>query len=302
MRLAREIGYPVLIKAAAGGGGKGMRVCRDEANSGRRASDRPQRGRGRVQERQRLPREIHRPAAPRRGPDPGRLARQRRLTAGTAIARSSAGIRSSSRNRRPRPCRSKVRTRLGEAAVRLAKAAGYVNAGTCEFLVDADNNFYFIEVNARIQVEHPVTEMVTGIDLVKQQIRIAAGEPLPFAQEDIVDPRPLDRVPDQLRGSRQRLPPVARPDHRAAAARRARRPLGFAYPGRLHRPALLRLAPGQADRARSHPRRGPRHHAAGPRRAGRSRASRPRSRFIAGSSATPTSSPAASTRPGSSGC
>ena len=80
----------------------------------------------------------------------------------------------------------KVRRRLCEAAVRLAKAAGYVNAGTCEFLVDADNNFYFIEVNARIQVEHPVTELVTGIDLVKQQIRIAAGEPLPFTQDDIV--------------------------------------------------------------------------------------------------------------------
>jgi acetyl-CoA carboxylase biotin carboxylase subunit len=80
----------------------------------------------------------------------------------------------------------KVRTRLGEAAVRLAKACGYVNAGTCEFLVDSDNNFYFIEVNARIQVEHPVTESITGIDLVKQQIRIAAGERLPFSQSDIV--------------------------------------------------------------------------------------------------------------------
>ncbi len=79
-----------------------------------------------------------------------------------------------------------VRAQLGEAAVRLGRAAGYVNAGTCEFLVDADNRFYFIEVNARIQVEHPVTEMVTGIDLVKMQIRIAAGEPLPFTQDEIV--------------------------------------------------------------------------------------------------------------------
>jgi acetyl-CoA carboxylase biotin carboxylase subunit len=80
---------------------------------------------------------------------------------------------------------NKVRAQLGDAAVRLARAAGYVNAGTCEFLVDADNKFYFIEVNARIQVEHPVTEMVTGIDLVKQQIRIAAGERLPFSQSEI---------------------------------------------------------------------------------------------------------------------
>src|SRR5262249_7634671 len=79
-----------------------------------------------------------------------------------------------------------VRRRICEAAVRLLKAANYINAGTCEFLLDAEQNFYFIEVNARIQVEHPVTEMVTGIDLVKQQIRIAAGEPLPFSQADIL--------------------------------------------------------------------------------------------------------------------
>ena len=78
-----------------------------------------------------------------------------------------------------------VRDQICEAAVRLIKAANYQNAGTCEFLVDKENNFYFIEVNARIQVEHPVTELVTGIDLVREQIRIAAGEPLTFKQDDV---------------------------------------------------------------------------------------------------------------------
>ncbi|MDZ7357794.1 MAG: acetyl-CoA carboxylase biotin carboxylase subunit, partial [candidate division KSB1 bacterium] len=74
---------------------------------------------------------------------------------------------------------------MGETAKRVIKESGYTNAGTVEFLLDKNKNFYFLEVNARIQVEHPVTEFVTGIDLVKQQIRIAAGEPLPFRQEDL---------------------------------------------------------------------------------------------------------------------
>src|SRR5262249_10280242 len=78
-----------------------------------------------------------------------------------------------------------VREEICQAAVRLIQAATYQNAGTCEFLVDKDNKFYFIEVNARIQVEHPVTELVTGIDLVREQIRISAGERLDFKQEDI---------------------------------------------------------------------------------------------------------------------
>jgi acetyl-CoA carboxylase, biotin carboxylase subunit len=184
LRMARTIGFPVLIKAAAGGGGKGMRVCRDESTMV--ASLQAARNEAEAAFKNAsvyLEKFIDRP----------------RHVEVQILADSHGNVvhcwdRDCSLQRRhqklveeaPAPTLPlKVRTRLGEAAVRLAKACGYVNAGTCEFLVDADHKFYFIEVNARIQVEHPVTEMVTGIDLVKQQIRIAAGEKLQFSQSDI---------------------------------------------------------------------------------------------------------------------
>ena len=183
-RYAREIGYPVLIKAAAGGGGKGMRVCREESSllsslqSARNEADAAFKNPSVY-----LEKFIDRPRHV-----------EVQILADTHGNVVHCWERDCSLQRRhqklveesPAPnLPAKVRRRMCEAAVRLAKAAGYVNAGTCEFLVDAENNFYFIEVNARIQVEHPVTELVTGIDLVKQQIRIAAGEPLPFSQADI---------------------------------------------------------------------------------------------------------------------
>ena len=184
IRIAKAIGFPILIKAAAGGGGKGMRVCREEATLA--ASVRAARNEADAAFKNPsvyLEKFIDRP----------------RHVEVQILADSHGNVvhcwdRDCSLQRRhqklveeaPAPTLPlDVREKLGKAAVRLAKAVGYVNAGTCEFLVDADNNFYFIEVNARIQVEHPVTEMITGIDLVKEQIRIAAGEKLAFTQDDI---------------------------------------------------------------------------------------------------------------------
>jgi acetyl-CoA carboxylase biotin carboxylase subunit len=182
--LARAIGYPVLIKAAAGGGGKGMRVCRDESNLASAIQTASIEAEAAFKNASiYLEKFIDRPRHV-----------EVQILADSHGEVVSCWDRDCTLQRRhqklveesPAPTLPmKVRTKLSEAAVRLAKAVGYVNAGTCEFLVDSDNNFYFIEVNARIQVEHPVTEMVTGIDLVKQQIMIAAGEPLPFRQKDI---------------------------------------------------------------------------------------------------------------------
>jgi acetyl-CoA carboxylase biotin carboxylase subunit len=183
-RIAREIGYPVLIKAAAGGGGKGMRVCREEPSllaalqTARNEAEAAFRD-GSVY----IEKFIDRP----RHVEVQFLADSH----GNCVHLFERDCSLQRRHQKlveesPAPgLPDKIRKKLCESAVRLALAAGYVNAGTCEFLLDDQNNFYFIEVNARIQVEHPVTELVTGIDLVKQQIRIAAGESLPFKQPDL---------------------------------------------------------------------------------------------------------------------
>ncbi len=185
LRFAASVGFPVLIKAAAGGGGRGMRVARDEAslqsglNAARREAESAFKD-GSVY----LERYIDRPRhievqlfGDRQGNVVHLWERECSLQ-----RRHQKLVEESPAPNLP----DAVRKEICASAVRLAKTAGYQNAGTCEFLVDAQDRFYFIEVNARIQVEHPVTELVTSLDLVKEQIRVAAGEPLSFRQEDVM--------------------------------------------------------------------------------------------------------------------
>ena len=182
--VARKIGYPVMLKAAAGGGGKGMRLvhARKELQAALdSAQSEAQRafGDGEVY----LEKAILNP----RHIEVQVLADEQGNTV-------YLGERECSMQRRhqkvleeaPSPfVDPEMRRRMGEVAVRVAKAAGYTNAGTVEFLVDREKNFYFLEMNTRLQVEHPVTELVTGLDLVHLQIHIAAGEPLPFEQHEV---------------------------------------------------------------------------------------------------------------------
>ena len=184
VRTAKEIGYPVLIKATAGGGGKGMRVAESEQTL-RTAL---QQARAEAQA-----------AFGNAGVYLEKFVQQPRHVEVQVIADRSGKVchlyeRDCSVQRRhqklieesPSPLLSdKTRKAICESAARLVSTAKYENAGTVEFIVDKDDNFYFIEVNARIQVEHPVTEMVTGIDLIQTQIRVASGLPLPFDQKDI---------------------------------------------------------------------------------------------------------------------
>jgi len=182
---ADEIGYPVLLKATAGGGGKGMRIAQDRhelkgAFDVARSEAQSCFGNGDLYMEKMVVRPRH-IEVQIMGDEHGNVVH--------------LGERECSLQRRhqkvleeaPSPLvDEEMRAALGKAAVDAAKAIDYSSAGTVEFLVDQDRKFYFIEMNTRIQVEHPVTEMVTGIDLVKTMIRSAAGEKLPFRQEDIV--------------------------------------------------------------------------------------------------------------------
>lgn len=183
--IAAEIGYPVMIKASAGGGGKGMRIAQNEKElekSIQAAQGEAQAAFGNSQiyleKYVEEPRHIEFQILADKHGNVVHLGErdcsmQRRNQKLLEEAPSSA-------------LTEELRKEMGDAAVMAAKAANYSNAGTIEFLLDKHGRYYFIEMNTRIQVEHPVTECVTGIDLVKEQIRLAAGEPLGYAQEDIV--------------------------------------------------------------------------------------------------------------------
>jgi len=183
-REAAKIGYPVLIKAAAGGGGKGMRVVTlpvdfHEACISASSEAKSAFGDGSIYLEKYLSRPRHvefQIVADRHGHVVHLFERE------CSIQRRHQKIVEET----PSPIMTPaLRERMGAAAVAVAKASGYVNAGTVEFLVDQGGDFYFLEVNTRLQVEHPITEMITGLDLVRIQLEVAAGNPLPITQENV---------------------------------------------------------------------------------------------------------------------
>jgi acetyl-CoA carboxylase biotin carboxylase subunit len=184
LEVARSVGYPVLVKASAGGGGRGIRRINNAKEMEEQITIAQQEalnffGDSSVYIEKLIiePKHI-----------------EMQIMADNYGNVVYLGERDCSMQRRnqkvleetPSPIMTdKLRKKMGEASVKAAKACGYKNAGTIEFLVDKDRNFYFMEMNTRIQVEHPITEAVTGIDLVKTQIQVASGEKLPFTQKDI---------------------------------------------------------------------------------------------------------------------
>ena len=184
VKISNEVGYPVMIKASAGGGGKGMRIAWNdqEAREGFQSS-KNEAANSFGDDRIFIEKFVTQP----RHIEIQVLADQH----GNAVYLHERECSIQRRNQKvieeaPSPfLDAATRKAMGEQSVALAQAVGYTSAGTVEFIVDGDRNFYFLEMNTRLQVEHPVTELITGIDLVEQMIRVAAGEKLPFAQEDL---------------------------------------------------------------------------------------------------------------------
>ena len=185
LEMAKSIGFPVMIKASSGGGGKGMRISRGEADFTENFNAAQMESvKGFSDDTMYIEKYIEKPRHI-----------EFQIMADKHGNVVHLGERDCSIQRRHQkvleeaPCdviTQDLRQRMGDTAVRAAKAVGYENAGTIEFLLDKNKDFYFMEMNTRIQVEHPVTEMVTGMDLIKEQIRVAAGEKLSVSQEDVV--------------------------------------------------------------------------------------------------------------------
>jgi acetyl-CoA carboxylase biotin carboxylase subunit len=184
VKVADEIGYPVLIKAAAGGGGKGMRIVRHHENLKDSIESAMRESLSAFHSDEiYLEKYIDKPRHIE-----FQIAADKHGNAVHLFERECSIQRRHQKIIEETPClalNDELRKNMGEAALKAIKAANYDNIGTVEFLLDKNNDFYFLEINARIQVEHPITEMTTGIDLVKLQIKIAEGAALPFSQKDL---------------------------------------------------------------------------------------------------------------------
>jgi acetyl-CoA carboxylase biotin carboxylase subunit len=185
LKLAREIGFPLMVKASAGGGGRGMRIVRSEKELGKaletastEAAAAFNDGSVYIERYIEQPRHIEIQVLADEYGDCIHLGERE-----CSIQRRHQKLMEEAPSTVLTP---ELRTQMGEAAVAACKKLGYASAGTVEFLLDAQNNFYFMEMNTRIQVEHPVTEMVTLADVVRNQIRIAEGEPLGYTQDDVL--------------------------------------------------------------------------------------------------------------------